>query len=320
VVKQRPCISAWASASLIPKITLRSRDKSARKWLQTWHRVVSLLASPRACQWAPFVPPGGYEMLLIRRAVVLLTAAALLCGIPTEGYAARQHAIGTGDPNCPHGGNYVSTACFYGITQVQSYAEWTNVNMTASAQWVSNGGHINHTIWAYSGDSCNDWVEEGVTLGFKGSNILTYYYAYDTLTSGGLVIVQSNPASFGEHQWYRLDWVGDYGGSQSYDIYRQGLKLNSIPIGGLGFGSCISAVGLEIQKDPIFPQPPGIESSSDTFDATPLTWKDSGGTWHTGYVNTMYWIDYPCDGTNLHCLNGVYEQGNSAWWKSNKVR
>lgn len=212
-----------------------------------------------------------------------------------------------GDPNCPHGGNYLAAVCFYGNTQIYDATRFNNEYLYAAPN-IPSGGHINNTIWAYSGSPCTSWVEVGLTEGYHK---LSWYGVYDAANVGGIYsdAFQSFQSVDGSNHLYALI----YNGSGMYTIQYDSTVLNVLS--GLGNGTCIAEAGLEEAKN----HPPDNTYHADTFDDTPLAWTDTNGGYHPQWSTGQFWVDYLCGwngNVTPNCLEGV--QYSNTHWAANK--
>jgi hypothetical protein len=246
-------------------------------------------------------------------AVVLVFAA--LVALSTTIYANHDGRYGVGSEDCPHLTNYTDTACNLGTVTYGLRAQWHNNWMTMDPALIAAGDHVNHALWAYSGSpGCGDWAEIGVTRGFQGQDVYTYYEAAST--AFGVATIQiKTPAATWDGTNHTYATTDDGGGTyDAWSVYLDGVQENQFT--GLGQGSCVGQAGLEISGYNN-PNPPDSRTHSDTFDLTPLERRDSfGGAWVSGWTG-HYFIHFPC-GTypNLQCFNGVYNSGS--YWADNK--
>jgi hypothetical protein len=203
-----------------------------------------------------------------------------------------------GDPNCPHGLNPESSACFYGVAQEGDYTEWHNNNMYYTNGNYGSGGHINETIWAYSGSPCTAWVETGLTHGFHGSSAYEWYWAYSN--TGGFYqdFPAGNTSPDGTNHAYELLYVGN----GTYNVYRDFGSVGSV--GGMGQGTCIALTGGEVRSGDM------TVTHSDGFDNNPLQWESFGNNaWNYNWNTSQYWIDNPCGQqgySSPNCFNGLF--------------
>ncbi len=192
-------------------------------------------------------------------------------------------------------------------------ANWSNLGLGGNASWLAAGYHINQSIWEYHGVGgvcTNRWVETGLTLGFHGNPYYQYYAAgvdaagYSDLSLG--IAVQDNSS----HSYKVEQQISS--SSAVYAAFRDGNLLVSYA-GQNPSGSCVAQAGLEVSGSP------DGNSSAANFDVTPLKYKNTSGTWHTGWASTSeLWIDNPCGAgySPPNCLNGAYYGTNR--WQDNK--
>ncbi len=237
---------------------------------------------------------------------IAMTQARAAVALPSAARTAT--AVWAGNLTCPHGANYGSIACFYDAVQYGDYTEFHNNTMTMNSTYEAAGYHINQSLWAFSGGGCTTyWVEAGITQGYHGQIVYTWYHARNS--SAGYADYKSATTSpDGSNHSYELDYIGN----ASYNVYRDGQVLNGVS--GLGFGTCIAAAGLEESKNVT----PNGGYRADTTDPTPLRWTDTSGFIHYGWNINEWYIDYPCgQGQNPpNCFNGLYYGSNH--WSDNK--
>ncbi len=249
----------------------------------------------------------------LRRTVSV--AAFLLVAIlaSVQVVSARSLNDTLGNPQCPNGGNYVSTACLLVGNMTNVYGEWHSNNMTVDYTLEGQGMHVNHTLWMYSSSPCTSFVELGVTRGFLGEHAYRFYYGYANQSNGIAYAFGSDyTAADGVNHSY---WVR-YDGGQQFSLLRDGYVIPGGVFGaaeGQGFGGCRAAAGLEISK---VTAPVDSRFHSDTFDLTNLKYSVSSG-WYWWPPDSS-WIDWPCGHAQNppYCLNGIY-QGQS-YWQDNK--
>jgi hypothetical protein len=232
-----------------------------------------------------------------------LFAAGLLVGASL--FIAPTVANAEGDANCPHGANFVSSACYYGVAHNGAYTEFHNNYLSIDSTLIAQGYHINQTIWTYSGSPCSHWVEEGITKGYHGANVYAWYFAKNN--SAGYQDWQSNTTTAdGSNHSYQLVEAG----SNSYSVYRDGSLL--LTAAGMS-GSCVSQAGLEITNA-------GFQltyTTADTFNSTPLWARSLSGYWTVGWPGGHAWTDWPCGIYSVpNCMNGTYYGTNQ--WSDNK--
>jgi hypothetical protein len=212
-----------------------------------------------------------------------------------------------GDPTCPHGGELVSLACFYGVLQYGDYSSWNNLSENMSSGDIANGHHITNTLWSYSGSPCTSWMEIGYTHGYHG-NAGYFYYGAVQPTNNFYYDFSIGPANpNGSHHTYEVLYT-----PTSWQMLLDG-STKEYSYGELGAGACKGATGLETSV---------IDSSTSTggsFAHTPLKWQDSGGSWHLNWNTSQYWVDQPCGvgGRTTLCLNGAFPNANE--WDTNAV-
>jgi hypothetical protein len=231
-------------------------------------------------------------------------AAVLLGGSAIVGIAspASAQVLGVGDVNCPHesagGGNFSSTVCLYGVVQFGDYTQFHNNTMYFIGSFglsleVNYGWHINHTLWAYSGAPCGEWMEIGDTQGSGpggGAYEPGYYYYWASYTyasgySGHIIGASDNS---GNNHSYQLT----YQGNGTYAGYLDGGYIGSA--GGLGGGTCIGQAGEELSGSDYFGNYLAYQHS-DSFQNYPLEWQDTSRNWHVGWNISQHWQDHPCN-------------------------
>lgn len=179
---------------------------------------------------------------------------------------------------------------------------------------VAAGEHENISIVSWSNSPCVAWVEQGLTQGFHSQIFYGWYWAYDL--DGGPYSYRdfqsAGAINDGSNHTYDLKYLGAFGNGGRYQWLRDGGQVDVQD--GFGFGTCTSSVGLEFSNTGT----PNGDYRADTFDIQPLTWTDVSGVPHTGWNMNEWYIDYPCDGTNVPpgCLNGVYY--SPSYWATNK--
>lgn len=254
------------------------------------------------------------------RALALLGVLALLLGgqRPDPAAASPLSAPWGGDLNCVHGGNWLSTACFHDAVQSAVHAEWHNNGLFVNNALITDPNiqaHENVTIVSWSNSPCVAWVEQGLTEGFHGQIFYGWYWAWDT--DGTIYSYRdfqsAGAINDGSNHTYDLKYLGPGVGGGRYQWLRDGGQVDVQD--GFGFGTCTSSVGLEVSRTST---PPNGDYRADTFDIQPLTWTDMSGIPHTGWNMNEWYIDYPCDGTNVppNCLNGIYY--SPSYWATNK--
>jgi hypothetical protein len=230
---------------------------------------------------------------------------------------SAQPAFAVGDSSCPHGANYTSSACFYGVVMDAIAVQWHRNSITLPLADQQAGGHINHSIWFYMGSPCNDFVETGLTRGYVNADSTSGYQWYTGWAVPADLIFEAYPdgttTASGTNDVYAAAWNG----GSSYSVIRDlsaRLTVTGLPSGG----SCIAQSGLEVQKAPgSNPTLYMADGHADTFDATPLQYHH-GGVWISGWDTTEYWQDRPCGAgySSPTCLNGVFYGSNH--WADNK--
>jgi len=269
---------------------------------------------------------------LVRAFAILMIVAIILVTGPSR--AALAWTPSLGNPDCPHGAAHISTACllypstgtFYDI-----YAEFHNNHMYVDPSLIGSPyyAHTKHTLWLYSNSPCQAFVEVGLTWGFQGQNVYTWYWGYRPLNGTALAWQawpfgqNVYPAQNGSNHSY---WVAYDPNSQEFTTaigdstgnYRVGWAVG--PSSGMGYGGCIGQAGLEFSR---VTDPPDTRFQSDTFDLTPLwfrnTFSTGGAPWWQ-WPNSYSWISFPCGQPQNYvpyCLNGTYN-GN-AYWADNKL-
>lgn len=81
---------------------------------------------------------GGLQAKMTRLVLVCLIVMASATATPTQAAAAPSFVTGVGDPLCPHGGNYVSTACLLYNT---AYIVESNIPKKATSARVVYENH-----------------------------------------------------------------------------------------------------------------------------------------------------------------------------------
>ena len=235
-------------------------------------------------------------------AVLLVSGALLQMGVAPGTAAAAGNTI------CAHGGNQVAEACFYGVLQYGDYTEFHNNNMYFTNADEQLGYHLNQTLWVYSGQPCNGWVEEGVTQGYHGAVQYEWYWAYATVAGTYQDFAAGITSPNGTNHSYQIS----YSGNNVTTAYRDGGFVGSMNLGPSSAGACQADAGLEVSRGEL------PVTHADTFDDYPLEWQDSGGAWHVGWSIADYWNDAPCGAgySQPACFNGVFYGSNH--WADNK--
>jgi hypothetical protein len=187
--------------------------------------------------------------------------------------------------------------------------DFQNASIYIAPSRIAEGNHVNNTLWTYSSSPCTEWVEQGVTLGYHGSNEYGYYMAY--VNKNGYQDQFLQVAANGDNSVHKYSnwYAGISNGYGYYDMTRDDKFVATIYY--LGFGTCNAQAGMETSMDPYTD---GASESSGTFDSTPLNWKDAQGVWHGGWNTADYWIDDPCPlpPGALNCFNGTF-YGSDHW-------
>lgn len=240
--------------------------------------------------------------LNMRWAVALLLSVGALVGI---NLISIQPSFAVGDSTCPHGANQESTACFYGVAQYGDFTEFHNNNMYfTNLSYEESGGHINQTLWAYSGAPCSSWQELGLTQGYHGQVAYLWYWAYYNYTSN---TYQDFPLGYTSPNGTLHTYEILYDGNAQYTAY---LDYGAVgTIGGLGYGTCIASTGLEVSNGEM------PVTHSDTFTMNPLQWEGTNGVWNFGWNAGQYWVDNPCGAgySPPNCANGTFNGSNNQW-------
>jgi hypothetical protein len=246
-----------------------------------------------------------------RMAAAILLALALSASWSTPASADHDGTPFLGNRECPHGGNYVATACLLGVTHYGLYAEWHNNFMSVAPGALGAGMHINNSIWSFSGSPCTRWVEIGTTRGYYGNDFYGTYVAWNTKYGYDDAFVLPTQTWDGSNHTYYLKYEGAPADEGRYSFWRDGGQIGFID--GLGFGSCMGQGGLEFSR---YTTPPDSSFHADTFNLTPLRWQNTGFAWQTGW--TGHWmVQYPCGQYPVgQCSNGVYN--SASHWADNK--
>ncbi len=237
--------------------------------------------------------------------------------------APAAEATGVGNSNCPHGGNFGSSACYYGVTQYGTYTQFHNNTMyfvgSYGAYLESIGYHINNSLWAYSGSPCDEWIEVGDVQGLDGTAGYFYYWTYSNANHQPIAISAGSSSNNGTNHPYELLYMGSATYSAWID-YGDGRGLVKVgTASGLGYGTCISQSGLELSGNDSNDQL--VYEHSDTFYHDPLQWEGTNGVWHSGWSLSDSWIDHPCGQgySTPDCLNGSFTPpSNPNDWGDNK--
>jgi hypothetical protein len=98
--------------------------------------------------------------------------------------------------------------------------------------YVNNAyrGHVNQTIWGFSGDSCTGWVEIGVTWGYpdlsQPNQWLAGYAQFIAFSGynsgGGTAAVNVMPQNGSHHSYMIYYWGIAATGEPLYQIYWDG--------------------------------------------------------------------------------------------------
>jgi hypothetical protein len=237
-------------------------------------------------------------------AVAALVALPMLCG-----------ASGGNSGSCDPGGGaqtgYFSVACVTGGTQTADEVRFNNAGLY-NDHW-SSGDHINESLWAFSGSSCQDSVEVGLTYGFGGGAYFGWYYA-DTTSSGQYARFISNQASDASEHSYALVYDGQSANGGEYSVYIDGADYANLGNIGLGNGTCQSMVGLEETTAP------DSGYFADTFNDTPIYSRDNSGNWSRDWGSYSWYISDPCGtfgNTPPACFYGASYSSSS--WSNSKL-
>lgn len=240
-----------------------------------------------------------------RYALAAVLAVAALLAAPVLGDASGGYSGTCGPTGGARLGDF-SVACLTGVTQIADEAEFNNAELY-SAYWPSDG-HINESLWAFTGSPCaaGGGVEVGLTYG--GYNDQAEYGFYYGWTVGGHYYGHfvSSQSENGSENVYALIWDG---GGQ-YSIYIDGVIQYS-PV-GLSNGTCQGMVGLESTSAPSY------STSAATFNDTPLYWENPSGGWSSNFFSS-YYVAYPCGlygNTAPYCFNGA--EYSSSYWANNQ--
>lgn len=274
------------------------------------------------------------QIRAIRLCAAALLVVASLATNPREALAGPWDPAG--HPNCPHGVNWVSSACILQpVPHFGIYAEIANVPMTMSANAHQMQGHINHTVWTYAGNPCNQFIEAGITKGYHTrpqSANYGWYWGYRNMVEPDGIDFFIDPPATSPDNAYRRYWLR-YNGDGEYSAlidHNDGVGFRHWGRVATGFGSCISQAGLEEVKHIVggFEQIPGPDYSSATNNILNLKYQTSsypaGANYETFLSgNTLAppgqwkWIDYPCNQGNFppYCLNGLHQ--SNIWWAAN---
>lgn len=230
--------------------------------------------------------------------------------LDVQGFQASAHHDGipySGEPVCPHGGNYASTACLLGVTHFGLYALWNSNWMRVDPSLIAIGAHINHGIWSYSGAPCDRFVEIGITRGWKGNDLYGWYIAVDNKYGYDDAFLATTTWD-GQTHTYHLQYDGAPSDEGRYSYWLDGSRVTYID--GLGYGSCIGQGGLEISR---VTAPPDNRFRSDTYDFTPMGWYDTNRQHRSGWNTSHFIVQYPCGSyPEPSCMNGLY-YGPSHW-------
>lgn len=252
-----------------------------------------------------------------RRSVwrILATTALILvagsgAGISASFFNTSVAAAAVGTPTCPHGGNTISVACFYGYVQYGDFTWFRNNTMAfTNPQLETVGqGHINQSIWAYSGSPCDAWIEMGLTQGFTNHYEYGYYAGFkNTFGYFHAQYLYTAPLNGTLHS-YQLSY--DTVGTTTYSAFLDGQQV--FTINNLGYGTCTAEAGLEVSGGML------ATAHTSTFTLTPLEWQDTNGVWHVGWNTSQEWVTKPCYLQGYappNCMNGLYYR--SDFWADN---
>ncbi len=242
----------------------------------------------------------GHRKTFIARCALIVVAVVALSVLGTT---TAPEAIAEGT-NCPHGGNWGSTACLFNFTwQFGTYSEW---NSNAQAV-VSPAVHINRSIWSYSSCDLQKFVEGGLWSTpsanyFYGAYQLPGYHA-------PLPDFSAYTPLDGSHHYYRLVFQGpSIYGVGTYQVVIDGVTRFTYP--NSNDGICMSQAGLEVGSTNL----DGTSAAVSTA-ASPLAWQDSGYSYHYGWDTGQWWVDHLCwpfgSGTSPYCMVGVFSGSNS---------
>lgn len=271
-------------------------------------------------------PHGGglrWPAMNSRGAIIFAAVLTMTTAFPQQVAASPAQVTSVGNPDCPHGGNYSSTACLLYIGTAalveSNFNRWT---MTMPAALVAEGNHILHALWAYSGDPCKSFVEQAYVYGFRFHNyydfaLVRFHYLtpppgepkYQDYADG----ITSNDLG---RTKFQTKWIG----GQTWQVWRNDSLRLQFTGGSLGAGACIGQAGLEVSKRFNLT---GIESTYVSYTHNnDVYWYDANmnfkGGWADGSMPEYSWIDYPCNLGQVppNCLNGVYNTGSQ--WADNK--
>lgn len=121
-------------------------------------------------------------LTLAKRSILV---ALLVVAVQSEPAAASPSAVpNVGDPNCPHGGNYSSTACLLPLLNFErAYiveSNFTNSHMFVPSSLVNaEADHVIHSLWAFGMTpygNCLSYVEQAYTYGWSYHNYYNYVF------------------------------------------------------------------------------------------------------------------------------------------------
>ena len=245
------------------------------------------------------------------RGIKAILAALVVVAVTTVGGSAEAG----GDPQCPHGANYASTACFIGGF-IEAYTGWTNQPITMSNADLTAGRHANETLWAYGGfgtatQCTSQWAEIGFTRGYYGQTG-HYFYVARVDNGGNYADFNLGTADTTSYHTYR---IRSRGGATT--VYLDGVEQFSSNTVNTADRICIAQSGVELSSGSNF-----TTTYIPTFYSTPLYWKDWFETWMNGWWispdHVSQWIDQPCGAgfSSPNCFNGVYAAVDN--WGANK--
>jgi hypothetical protein len=258
----------------------------------------------------------------VTRAVLATTALVLgLLTLGVSSVAADGYA-----PNCPHGGNLVSSGCYNTNENTPgTYGNWSNEYMVLMGSDSSNGYHINNEMWSYTYTDDHAWVEFGLRQGWDTNTAI-----YD----GCSVVHPSEP---GPNDYYQIFWADvkvvsgcatewrhtventSYTGNpnHSYEVEYVGGTTNGFVI-YLDYNEVSPGVSTLTGAKTIQDHAVGLEVSgslsnayANTYANYPMEYIDSSSHW-SDWPSQDTWIDYGC-GT-APCLNGTSYATTYKWY------
>ncbi len=270
-----------------------------------------------------------------------LALALLIAGLLGAPPLFAPSGASANDSSCPfHGPNWTqshgfSTACLtypyggYGAASMRDPFNNGPMSVDSSLVNLSDRGHVNQAIWAFSGDPCVSWVETGLTVPMYDSSqgLINGYYryaAYQDSTLYRATQLGTEPQD-GSYHWYEVYWANPGQSYPEYQVWYDNTNLiydytSQFQGIGLGYGECNGLAGVEISPN----IQPDWRYYSSTFNHYSLEfWIFATGGYAQGWYywyQGLQWVDYPC-GTYSppDCFNGAYYTPSEPWYWSNNT-